>query len=75
MSVSLRPAPSASAATPTGLTVRVEVADGNRLRPSVRRAGDHDEGGRGTFLIDALASAWGVTETSGSKLVWFEVPA
>lgn len=57
------------------LTVRVEVTDDNRLRPSVRPAGEHDEGGRGMFLVDALASSWGVADTPTGKVVWFEVPA
>lgn len=51
------------------------MTDDSRLRPSVRYAGEHDEGGRGMFLVDALASAWGVTDTANGKTVWFEVAA
>ena len=57
------------------LTVRVEVGDDDRGRPHVRRAGADEESGRGMFLVDALASAWGVTDTAHGKVVWFEVPA
>lgn len=57
------------------LTVRVQVTDDSRLRPSVRPARLDAEGGRGMFLVDALASAWGITDTPDGKIVWFEVPA
>lgn len=55
--------------------VRVEVGDDERGRPRVRRADTDEESGRGMFLVDALASAWGVTDTAHGKVVWFEVPS
>jgi anti-sigma regulatory factor (Ser/Thr protein kinase) len=57
------------------LTVRIEVADDSRARPTVRTAEEDDESGRGMFLVDALASDWGVTDTPTGKTVWFEVAA
>lgn len=55
--------------------VRVEVGDDSRLRPSVQPVDPDDESGRGMFLVDALAAAWGVIDTPDGKVVWFEVPA
>ncbi|MFD5659862.1 ATP-binding protein [Streptomyces hirsutus] len=40
----------------------IEVEDGSPLRPMPRCAGPDDENGRGLFLIDALAKAWGVSD-------------
>lgn len=54
--------------------IRVEVTDDAPGEPSVRDPGDVDESGRGMALVDALASAWGVTQRGGHKTVWFEVP-
>lgn len=42
--------------------VLVEVDDGSSGRPRVREAEPDEEQGRGMFLVDALASAWGVSE-------------
>jgi anti-sigma regulatory factor (Ser/Thr protein kinase) len=30
--------------------------------------------GRGLFLVDAIASAWGTTVRTGGKTVWFRLP-
>ncbi|MEU6709579.1 ATP-binding protein [Streptomyces wuyuanensis] len=38
-----------------------EVVDGSPVRPKLRHAGPHDEGGRGLLLVEALAEAWGVS--------------
>lgn len=43
-----------------GLCV-IEVSNSSSGRPEVCHAGPADEGGRGLFLVDALASAWGVS--------------
>ncbi|MGV9312111.1 ATP-binding protein [Streptomyces sp. NPDC003691] len=57
-----------------GTTVRIEVADGSRSRPRVRRQADpYEEGGRGMVLIEHLASAWGTSE-DGTR-TWCELPA
>jgi sigma-B regulation protein RsbU (phosphoserine phosphatase) len=54
--------------------LRVEVVDstpGHLLRP--QPLDDAREGGRGLFLLDALASAWGSTHTRAGKAVWFQL--
>ena len=33
-----------------------------------------DEGGRGLYLVDQLATRWGSRPTKDGKAVWFEVP-
>lgn len=52
----------------------VRVRDGNSTFPMRRQANELDTGGRGLFLVDALANEWGV-ETIGqdAKEVWFRV--
>ena len=55
--------------------VRVEVTDHSPaafpvLRP---RAEEEREGGRGLFLMDALATRWGTTHFATGKSVWFEL--
>lgn len=58
------------------MRVRVEVGDDEQRRPQVPQPDDEAEGGRGLIIVDALASAWGVTDSPrGGKVVWFEVPA
>ncbi|WP_239085381.1 ATP-binding protein [Streptomyces halstedii] len=39
----------------------IAVAAGSADRPRMRHAGPDDEGGRGLFLVDALAESWGVS--------------
>ncbi|MFB9515955.1 ATP-binding protein [Streptomyces purpureus] len=51
-------------------TVRVEVLDSYKDRSVKRRAGDSDESGRGLFLVEALATSWGVTRQTNGKTVW-----
>jgi anti-sigma regulatory factor (Ser/Thr protein kinase) len=43
--------------------VRIEVDDHAEGAPKVRETGPEDEGGRGMFLVNALATAWGRTGT------------
>lgn len=59
----------------TGSTVRVEVRDNNLALPTVEDALVTELSGRGMFLLDSLASAWGVTADLSGKWVWFEVRA
>ena len=58
-----------------GARVRVEVGDGSRALPQPRESTVDDESGRGLFLVEQLALAWGVSPTVEGKRVWFELPA
>jgi serine phosphatase RsbU (regulator of sigma subunit) len=55
-------------------TVWVEVFDTDLRLPRIRSAGETDEGGRGLYLVDQLASRWGSRPTRDGKAVWFEMP-
>ncbi|MEV5606132.1 ATP-binding protein [Streptomyces sp. NPDC052299] len=52
----------------TERAVRIEVADGTAVVPTVRRASASDECGRGLFLVEAVADDWGVGD--GGAVVW-----
>ena len=54
--------------------VRIEVGDRSCDMPVSRRVAPDARSGRGLWLVDQLASAWGVQERPGGKIVWFEVP-
>lgn len=58
-----------------GDAIRVEVADGHPGLPVVGDGAVGGLSGRGCLLVDALASAWGVTANGSGKVVWFEVRA
>lgn len=55
-------------------SVWVEVFDHDLRLPRIRSAGADDEGGRGLYLVDQLATRWGSRPTPEGKAVWFEVP-
>ncbi|MDA8320693.1 MAG: SpoIIE family protein phosphatase [Actinomycetota bacterium] len=55
-------------------SVWIEVFDSDLRLPRIRMAGESDEGGRGLYLVDQLASRWGSRPTEGGKAVWFEIP-
>jgi PAS domain S-box-containing protein len=55
--------------------VWVEVFDRDLRLPRLRSAGEQDEGGRGLYLVDQLATRWGSRPTQDGKAVWFEIPA
>ncbi|GAA1764169.1 MULTISPECIES: ATP-binding SpoIIE family protein phosphatase [Streptomonospora] len=57
-----------------GASVWVEVFDRDLRLPRIRSAGADDEGGRGLYLVDQLATRWGSRPTPDGKAVWFEVP-
>jgi PAS domain S-box-containing protein len=57
-----------------GAAVWVEVFDRDLRLPRLRNAGEHDEGGRGLYLVDQLATRWGSRPTQDGKSVWFEIP-
>jgi len=52
----------------------VEVFDPDLRLPRIRSAGENDEGGRGLYLVDQLATRWGSRPTQDGKAVWFEIP-
>lgn len=54
--------------------VRVEVTDGNTLRPAAAEAPADAIAGRGLAIVRALASRWGVDPVDDGKCVWFELP-
>jgi hypothetical protein len=55
-------------------SVWVEVFDPDLRLPRIRTAGETDEGGRGLYLVEQLATRWGSRPTPEGKAVWFEVP-
>jgi anti-sigma regulatory factor (Ser/Thr protein kinase) len=52
----------------------VEVFDPDLRLPRLRSAGATDEGGRGLYLVEQLATRWGSRPTPEGKAVWFEMP-
>jgi anti-sigma regulatory factor (Ser/Thr protein kinase) len=52
----------------------VEVFDADMRLPRIRTAGETDEGGRGLYLVEQLATRWGSRPTREGKAVWFEMP-
>jgi len=57
-----------------GRKLRVEVSDDGgpaRLRRRIHAV--RSAGGRGLELVRALASRWGVRESSAGRTIWFEV--
>ncbi|HEX4834493.1 MAG TPA: SpoIIE family protein phosphatase [Trebonia sp.] len=55
-------------------SVWIEVFDPDLRLPRLRSAGETDEGGRGLYLVEQLATRWGARPTPEGKAVWFEVP-
>jgi anti-sigma regulatory factor (Ser/Thr protein kinase) len=57
-------------------SIRVEVLDEGRPFRAVPRSTDGPgHNGWGLFLLDALATSWGVEPEGAGKRVWFEVEA
>jgi serine phosphatase RsbU (regulator of sigma subunit) len=54
--------------------VWVEVFDPDLRLPRIRTAAETDEGGRGLYLVEQLATRWGSRPTQEGKAVWFEMP-
>jgi serine phosphatase RsbU (regulator of sigma subunit) len=54
--------------------VWVEVFDPDLRLPRIRTAAETDEGGRGLYLVEQLATRWGSRPTTDGKAVWFEIP-
>lgn len=57
----------------TARRVRIEVADDGDAMPVAREAGPTEEGGRGLWLVGALAVRWGAFRQGRGKCVWAEV--
>jgi PAS domain S-box-containing protein len=55
-------------------SIWVEVFDADMRLPRIRSASESDEGGRGLYLVDQLATRWGSRPTKDGKAVWFELP-
>lgn len=55
-------------------TVVVEVDDGSEGRPQVSQAGPDAVSGRGLFLVNALAAAWGVSADGARTWFVLDVP-
>jgi hypothetical protein len=55
-------------------SVWVEVFDPDLRLPRIRTAAETDEGGRGLYLVEQLATRWGSRPTPEGKAVWFEMP-
>lgn len=58
-----------------GACFRVQVRDGSRAAPKLRRPDRDDEYGRGLLLVEAMTDACGWTPTPSGKIVWFDVKA
>lgn len=56
-----------------GVVVTVTDDDGGEPLMSVEQDLERDSG-RGLFLVDAIAGAWGTTAHDGGKSVWFRLP-
>jgi hypothetical protein len=54
--------------------LRCEVEDSSPELPRLYGDLARDEGGRGLYLLDALACCWGSAYTSTGKATWFELP-
>lgn len=55
--------------------LRVEVRDDAPYRPRPLPASDDASGGRGLFIVRALADDWGVSPLALGKAVWFALDA
>jgi anti-sigma regulatory factor (Ser/Thr protein kinase) len=61
--------------TRLGTTVHVEVTDAgsSTTTPTVHTPALADDGGRGLWLVDALADEWGFQHDDTGGLVWFRM--
>jgi hypothetical protein len=51
--------------------IRIEVRDTGEGHPELRSPTPHDASGRGLRIVEAMASAWGVSPSASGKVVWF----
>ncbi|MGW2719864.1 ATP-binding protein [Streptomyces sp. NPDC001492] len=59
----------------TGHRIRVEVTDADTTDVEAKVPPPGDEHGRGLFLVDVLAAAWGSYREPAGKTTWFELAA
>jgi anti-sigma regulatory factor (Ser/Thr protein kinase) len=52
--------------------IKIQVNDGSPGRPVLRKTKLDDEGGRGLFLVESMAKAWGVSDDG--SITWCTVP-
>jgi anti-sigma regulatory factor (Ser/Thr protein kinase) len=57
-----------------GTGVRVATTDDDPRVPRLATVPPEATGGRGLFLVDTLASRWGVDLDPPGKTVWFDLP-
>ena len=57
----------------TDARLRVEVADGSPVHPVLREHPTLAGTGRGLWLLDELATDWGIHPEATGKVVWFEL--
>lgn len=53
--------------------VRVSVTDGSSEPPRLVRSEPESSSGRGIYLVELLATAWGIEGAPAGKTVWFEL--
>jgi anti-sigma regulatory factor (Ser/Thr protein kinase) len=58
-------------ATPGRVVLR--VSDGSETKPAVRDFGPDASTGRGIWLVEQLATTWGVERSAAGKEVWCEI--
>lgn len=54
--------------------VHVSVSDTSTSLPEPYDADPEAEGGRGLFILDALAGSWGAVAVDSGKYMWFDLP-
>ena len=60
---------------PARRAIRIEVGDDNSRHPRMQPADDGALDGRGLFIVDLLATRWGVRDDEAGKVVWLELVA
>ncbi len=62
--------PERLAISPQPSAIQIEVTDGDPALPVLLPASPVRLGGRGVYLVDALATQWGVRQCPPGKCVW-----